>query len=331
MVWAFEGGALGALAAAPHAAAGAAARPPATGAAAPPCPRRWLSCAEAHAALLAAAAALAAPLVCAPAAAAGAACSTAPLSPLAPPHTTGAAAAAALLSALEARACSVAPGALFDALWLTDDAHAERDDDAAAGAALLSARDAHGDALAVTLLALQSADCAEAEAAGDGGASCPFRDIAHMLSARLLRVRLPPAPKEKQRRSSGAGGAGAAAAAAPTWGQPVALAPPPPRVPLLLDAGVLWRGALCFPEDTSGGGRGGGGAAGGAAGGAGAGGGGASSRPLRGRAALAQPLEAVLSSRALPARYLRYEGLQLTALEAPVAAGTWCASCVEKG
>ena len=249
----------------------------------PPAPL-WLPSSAAHAALLRTAAHCAAPE---------------PPSGPASADVCGAATASAV-----AAACAAVPrGALCDVLWLCGDTRCDSDAAADVAAALLAARDAHGERLCTTLLSVVSDRGAASLQAGLA------RDLAGALSARLVLVpaappRVTPVPDE--------------AASPAGWGRPVALPPPPPLLPLLLDAAVLWRGALCFPDPR----RGAVAATGAAQGGRGAG----PERPLRGLAALALPLTAVLPAADAPEPGVRYDGLQICADEQPLAGAARCAS-----
>jgi hypothetical protein len=250
----------------------------------PPAVALWLPSRAAHAALLRSAAHCAAPE---------------PPSAPASVDVCGAATASAV-----AAACAAVPrGALCDVLWLCGDTRCDSDAAADVAAALLAARDAHGERLCTTLLSVVS-DCGAASL--QAGLA---RDLAGALSARLVLVpaappRATPVPDE--------------AASPAGWGRPVALPPPPPLLPLLLDAAVLWRGALCFPDPR----RGAAAATGAAQGGRGAG----PERPLRGLAALALPLTAVLPAADAPEPGVRYDGLQICADEQPLAGAARCAS-----
>lgn len=256
--------------------------PSAEAAPVPPAPL-WLPSSAAHAALLRAAAHCAAPEP--PAAPAAAACGT------------------AVASAVAAACAAVPRGALCDALWLCDDARCDSDAAAAVAAALLAARDAHGERLCTTLLSVVSSD-GDAASSPQAG---PARDLAEALSARLVLVpAAPPRPASVPDAASPGG-----------WGRPVALPPPLPLLPLLLDSTVLWRGALCFPDPR----RGAAAATGAAQGGRGAG----PERPLRGLAALALPLTAVLPAADAPEPGVRYDGLQICADETPLAGAARCA------
>ena len=245
----------------------------------PPAQPAWLSAHAAHAALLGVASRCAA---AAPEAAAAA-----------PPGGDVAAAVAA-----------VPRGALADALWLCDDAACASDAAVAVAAALLQARDAHGERLAVTLLSLQGE--------GDEAEAAHARVLAGALHARLVPVRLPAPAAAAQPIASPQPEAPSPTAAG---GRPVPLPPPPPTLPLLLDAAVLWRGALVFPDPRR---RHAGGEA-------------APERPLRGLAALALPLTAVLPGADEPlhgaaaAGGVRYAGMQLCADEPPLLGAARCA------
>ena len=241
----------------------------------PPAPATsWLSAHAAHAALLDVAARCAA----------------------APPEAAAAAGTGAG-GDVAAAVAALPRGALADAVWLCDAAACASDATAAVAAALLQARDAAGERLVTTLLSLQSAH-------DDGAEAGHARVLAGALQARLVPVALPaPAAPQPEAPSPGA-----------DWGRPVPLPPTPPALPLLLDAGVVWRGAFIFPDPRR------------ARWPAGEGGQAAPERPLRGLAALALPLTAVLPGAEGPGHGddaavggVRYAGLQLCADEPPLA------------